>query len=230
VWDTFIELLRLLIVAGAHACGGSIGGGIALVSFLLRLALIPLSLKVARRAQEQLRKLAELKPMIERLQKRHAKEPAHSTTLARETMALYKRNGVRMLDPLMLVAVATQGTLFSGILAVIRAGLGAGKRFLWIGDLSRPDVLLAMIAAGLVAWSIALSGSSAPASGAQATTMLRVSMAISAVMTLVFLLSAGSGVAVSVAAGAVGAGVQGWLAAGMRSASKPVSDRIDVST
>ncbi len=156
MWDTSIELLRALILTVAQAMGGSVGGSIALVSFAFRLALIPLSLKVARRMNTpvQQAKLAELKPQLERLKKRHAND---SHALARETMALYKRNGVRLMDPLMLASMAIQLPLLGALFAVVRAGLGAGKRYLWIADLSRPDVLLATGASALVAGSVALA-------------------------------------------------------------------------
>jgi YidC/Oxa1 family membrane protein insertase len=204
VWDTSIEVLRALILTVAQAMGGSVGGSIALVSFAFRLALIPLSLRVARRMRVQQAKLAELKPQLERLKKRHSKD---SHALARETMALYKRNVVRLMDPLMLASMAIQLPLLGGLFAAVRAGLGAGKRYLWIADLSRPDVLLAMVASALVAGSVALAPQTGE--GAQAATMFRISIVLAAVMTLVMLLSSSAAIAVSVAGGAVGAGVQG---------------------
>ena len=54
-----------------------------------------------------------------------------------------------MLDPLMLVSVAIQLPLFGGLYAfnnLVRAGLVAGRRFLWIADLGRPDGWIALAA------------------------------------------------------------------------------------
>jgi hypothetical protein len=53
MWDSFVEILRATIFSVAHLCGGSLGGGIMLVSAGVRLALLPLTLRLARRAREQ---------------------------------------------------------------------------------------------------------------------------------------------------------------------------------
>jgi YidC/Oxa1 family membrane protein insertase len=214
-WDVFIELVRALILTVAGAIGGNVGGAIALVSFLLRLALIPLQLKVTRRVQAQRKKIAELKPQLERLQKRFAKDP-RARGLA--TIELYKANGVRMLDPLMWLSIGVQWPLFAGLYGAVRAGLGAGKRFLWIADLSKPDALLAFVAAALVAISVKLaatSGSAEAVSSAQAATMVRVQMVIAAVSTLAMLLGSGAVMGLSVVGGTVGVVLQEWVKLGL---------------
>lgn len=210
MWDAFVELIRMLIFAVAHACGGNIGGSIAIVSFTVRIALIPLTLRVQKRAREKQRVLEGLKPLIERLQKRYAKDPRR---VAQETFLLYKKHGIQFFDRLTVVSFAIQAPPLSGLFSAVRSGLGAGKRFLWVADLSRPDALFAFVASGLVGLSMWI-GASGTMSDAAAQTALRVSLVISVGMTLMFLLSASSGVAVSVAAGALGAGVQGWVGRG----------------
>ena len=87
MWTSLVELVRAAIFGAAHLCGGNVGAGVALVSFALRIALIPLTLRAARRARETQAKLAGLKPTLDRLRARHAKEPQ---VLARGTMARYK--------------------------------------------------------------------------------------------------------------------------------------------
>ena len=143
----------------AVACGVAL-----IVSFAFRHALIPLSLKVARRVNTPVQQanLADLKPQF--------------------------------------------GGLFAAINTPLRAGLGAGKRFQGIADLSRPDVLLAVVASALVAGSVALAPQTGE--GAQAATMFRFSIVLAAVMTLVMLLSSSAAIVVGVAGGA---GVQGWV-------------------
>lgn len=209
MWDAFIEVIRAVIFAGAHAFGGSIGASIALVTFVLRLALIPLSLRLARRARENAERLAGLNPQLERLQKRYAKDPRR---LAVETLALHRKHGVRMFDPLMWVSGAVQLPLFGGLYAAVRAGLGAGKRFLWIADLGRPDGWIALGAAALVGASIlAAPVGSAPGGAMGGATAIRVSAMLAIVSTLVFMINAPAATVVSVAAGAVSGVLQGWV-------------------
>ena len=204
MWDAFIELIRALIFAVAHACGGSIGGSIALVSFAVRILLIPLSLRVMQRAREKQAVLERLKPQIARIERRYGKD---SASVATETLALYRQNGIGMFDRLTLVSFAVQAPLLCGLFAAVRAGLGAGRRFLWIVDLSAPDGWLALGAAGLVGLTVWLAPQAPGASAA----MVRMSVLLAAGTTVLFLVTSSSAIAVSVAAGAVGAGVQGWV-------------------
>ena len=51
-WSSFVDLLRVVLFALAHVCGGSLGGGIVMLSLIVRLALLPLTLRVAMRARE----------------------------------------------------------------------------------------------------------------------------------------------------------------------------------
>src|SRR5688500_3974647 len=102
MWSAFVELIRMTIFTAAQVCGGSLGAGILAVSVALRLALLPLTLRVARHARAQGEKLAALRPEIERLQRRHARDRAR---LMRETQALYAANGIRLLTPAGLVGL-----------------------------------------------------------------------------------------------------------------------------
>ena len=196
MWHAFIELIQALTFAVAHVCGGNVGAAIAVVSFTVRLALVPWTRRMMRRAHERQAVLARLKPQLDRLQKRYANDQRR---LAEETLALYKANGVRMFDPQALVGYAILAPLFGGLYGAVRAGLGAGKRFLWVADLARPDAAMALVASALVGLSIALGR----ADTAEAARMLRFSALLAAGTTLSFLFSASGAMAVSVAAGAL---------------------------
>ena len=151
MWDSFVELLRASIFSAAHLCGGSLGGGVLLVSAGLRLALLPLTLRMARRARQQQAGIAALRPQVEALQRRFANDPR---ALMRETQALYAANGIKLLTPSGLAGIAVQFPLLSGLFAAVRRGLGSKVRFLWVPDLARPDALLVL---GVVA-ATALGG------------------------------------------------------------------------
>lgn len=207
MWDGFVELIQMTIFAVAHLCGGSLGGGIIAVSVAVRLALLPLTLRLARQARVQQARLAALKPEVERLQRRHAHDPLR---LMRETQALYTANGVRLLSPGGLVGLLVQLPLLSGLFAAARAGLGARVRFLWIGNLALPDPLLIGVVTILTAGTMILGLRPHGAVAASNALMLAV---LGAGGMLFFLWSASSAVALSLGAGYLVSGLQGWILA-----------------
>ena len=206
MWNAFVELIRVMIFSAAHVCGGSLGAGILAVSLAMRLALMPLTLRIARQARAQAERLAALKPEIERLQRRYAKDPAR---LMRETQALYAANGIRLLTPTGLVGLLLQMPLLGGLFSAVRAGLGARVRFLWIGNLALPDTLLIALVVALGAGSMLLAPRPQGAASAHTATVLLVG----AGLTVFFLWSASSAVALSLGAGSVVSALQSWIIA-----------------
>jgi membrane protein insertase Oxa1/YidC/SpoIIIJ len=205
MWDGLVELLRATIFTVAHLCGGSLGGGIFLVSAGVRLAMLPLTLRLARRARVQQAKVAALKPQLDALQERFAKNPRQ---LVAETHALYAANGIKLFDASSLAGLLVQAPVLSGLFAAVRKGLGAKVRFLWVPDLARPEGLLLL---GVTALSAAVASTSPTAPG-QTSAPTPVIVA-SVVATLVFLWAASSAVALSVGAGSFVSLLQNWLLA-----------------
>jgi YidC/Oxa1 family membrane protein insertase len=206
MWAGFVELIRMAIFAAAHVCGGSLGAAIVAVSIAVRVALLPLTLRLARQAREQQRRIAALKPKVDALQRRHADDPAR---LAREMRALYAANGVRLFTPSGLAGFLVQAPLLGGLFAAVRGGLGASARFLWIADLSRPDALLVGVVALLTGAIVTMPGQQSGAGGAGTI----VGLALGIGGTVFFLWSASSAVALSVGAGSLVSGIQSWLVA-----------------
>ena len=205
MWDGFVELIRITIFAAAHVCGGSLGAAIVAVSAGMRLALLPLTLHLARQARLQQVRLAGLKPQVDRLQRRYGHDRAR---FIREIQALYAANGIRLVTPAGLVGLLVQLPLFAGLFAAVRAGLGARVRFLWIRNLALPDVLLialvTLLTAGAMAWGLRAQGPTTAAN-------TRVFLLLGIGGTLFFLWSASSAVALSVGAGSLVSGLQTWI-------------------
>ena len=183
LWSPFLDLLRVVLFALAHVCGGSLGGGIVVLSLIVRLALLPLTYRLALRAHEYHDALRRLKPQLDALQTRHAADPLR---LARETRALHARNGLGMAPKGTLLGALVQIPIGAGIYQTIGAVAERGVRFLWTRDLSRPDALVASVAAGLAGAAVAAGPSS---------TGSRVSAVLAAGVTFVLAwrLSAGVG-------------------------------------
>jgi YidC/Oxa1 family membrane protein insertase len=152
MWDTFVEMIRLSVFAAAQVCNGSLGSGVSVVSLTLRLTLLPFTLRLAVRARAQQARMAALAPELERLRELYRNDPARYW---REASSLMRRHGIRLGDPSAILGLMVQAPILFGLFAAVRKGLGDGVRFLWITDLARPDVRLALVVTALTGLSIA---------------------------------------------------------------------------
>ena len=137
------EPVRLLVLATAQALGDSVGGGIMVVPAMLRLALLPLTVRLALRARAQQAILTALGPQLSALKERYAAEPEE---LARQTFRLYQEAGYRPFDVAALVGNLAQLPILAAMYGALRTILKNVVSFWWVGNLARPDALLAIIA------------------------------------------------------------------------------------
>ena len=98
--------------------------------------------------------------------------------------------------------------MLSGLFAAVRTGLGARVRFLWIGDLSRPDLILL----GIIAGATAMAYSTTPVVAGQTRAPGALWM-LSVTLTVGFLWTASSAVALSMGAGSMVTLLQNWMVA-----------------
>lgn len=146
VWLVVVDLFRELVFSAAHLFGGSIGAGVLAVSVATRLALLPVTLRVARRVREHQRRVKALAPELDRLRRRFGSDRAR---LAEETLALYRRRGVRLMPGGIFGSMAVQLPISLALYQAVAQGIGRGARFLWIRDLAAPDPTVAVVAATL---------------------------------------------------------------------------------
>ena len=203
MWSILVELVRATIFVTAHWVGGSLGAAVILVSAGVRLALLPLALRAARQARAQQARIDALRPEVERLQRRYAKNPWKLTT---ETQALYRKHGIEPLGRAGLVSALIQLPLLGALFSAVRSGLGAGARFLWIENLRRANTALLLLVAG----TSALAASVAPSTTGSSVTPRLMSI-LAAGTTLLFLWSASRTVMLSIGAGSAVGALQNWL-------------------
>ena len=149
--SVLVDPLRAAIFALAHLLNGSLGAGIVGVSFLLRLALLPLTLRLARRAAAQQRILASLKPELLVIDERYRTDPAKHL---QKTRALYARHGVRPFDLPVVLGGLVRLPIVGGLYGALKNLTGAGS-FAWIADLARPSLVTAIgvsVMSGASAW------------------------------------------------------------------------------
>lgn len=204
LWSNFLDVTRSALFVLAHWCGGSFGTAILVGSAAVRVAMLPFTLRSARRRLAQERTLAALAPELERIKKRYATQP---TVLMTETQKLQAAHGVSPLDPQTLRAAFLQMPPAMALYSAIR-GVAKPGGFLWIGDIAKPDRLLAALAAIIAAAMAWLSASSPEGkSVAQAVPVI-----VTAVVTLAILSHLSAGLALYSIANSVIAGIERQIA------------------
>jgi YidC/Oxa1 family membrane protein insertase len=153
-WDSLVHFFTVLLISLSQSCGGNLGLAIIVVSLLTRLALLPLTLRVARLALTQQRIMHKLSDEIKTLRRRYQSNPRELATRLSE---LYRRNGVEPFSRTTLAGGALQALAGGGLYTALRRGLAHGHRFLWIGDLGRPDALLTL-ATGVITFTASMLG------------------------------------------------------------------------
>src|SRR5947207_3938400 len=93
-WNQVVDVLREAIFAYAQACHGNIGYGIVAVTFLVRLALFPVMLRIGRASAAHQALMARLQPEVDALK---LKFKSNHRKLNTEMQRLFKREGVSIL-------------------------------------------------------------------------------------------------------------------------------------
>ena len=144
LWTLLVSGLRIALFALTHLYGGAVGWAILTLSLLTRIALMPLTLRIARRTIELQRALQALEPQLARLRQKHAGDPAE---FFRQRRALLDRSGIRANAFSGFLAGLVQIPVLGAVYSAIRGVLGSG--FLWISNLAKPDLLLAALVSAL---------------------------------------------------------------------------------
>jgi YidC/Oxa1 family membrane protein insertase len=185
MWEWFVETLRTAIFTSSQVCGGNIAGGILIVSVCVRLMLLPLTLWLAKVSARHQAVLAKLKPELDRLRKRFQDRPER---LADETQRLFQREGTTPMPLVSCLGAVAQMPLFLGLFAAVRKCAVLGGKFLWVQNIARPDVVLALLVAATTCGAVALTRTTPEQSKA-------LMLLLPAVMTVVALWQLSAGVA-----------------------------------
>src|SRR4051812_41260638 len=94
-WNGFVGLLGFSLSTLANLYGGNLGLAIVTLSIAVRLALLPLALRMARHARVQQKLLHEIRFDVEELKKKYKSRPQE---LAVAMSKLYQAHGVKPVD------------------------------------------------------------------------------------------------------------------------------------
>lgn len=153
LWPELIELLQASIFTLAQAFGGNVGAGIVCFSLAARLAMLPLTIYLARRARKHRELMRKLQPELDALRERLRRKPER---LAQETMKVFERHDARPVDMGGLLGGLAQMPVIFALFSAVRGSLTGGGRFAWIADIARPDTGLAVLVAALTYVSMRL--------------------------------------------------------------------------
>ena len=171
LWDQFVDLFRVMIVAYAQACGGNLGAGILAFSVTLRLVLFPITMRIARVSQAHQEAMQKLQPELKQIRNRFKKQPER---IAEESRKLLEKHGLSPIPYTGCLGSLAQMPLFLAVYSAVRQVVGMGGRFLWIRNIARPDMLLTAMVTALTYASIAYSTSNMPQQGKQLIVFLPV--------------------------------------------------------
>jgi len=131
---------------------GNLAVGIMAVTFLARLALLPLTLRVARALTAHQEAMRRLEPELEAIRARFEDDP---TRIANETRRVLAREGVSIVPGMGCAGTLLQSPVLLALFGAVRQTASAGGRFLWIRDISRRDLVLALLVAAVTVASAA---------------------------------------------------------------------------
>jgi YidC/Oxa1 family membrane protein insertase len=154
MWSTFVNGIGGLLTQLAPVLDGSYGLAVIAMAVAVRLILLPMTLRAAEQAWHRQAKLLKLKPELDQLRERHAKDPSAYVTA---TQSLYRQHGVASGLGSGMLTTIVQAPLGAGIYAAIRQSVAGAGSFLWVGRLARPDAWLAIIVTLMSCAAIALN-------------------------------------------------------------------------
>ncbi|WP_051264069.1 YidC/Oxa1 family membrane protein insertase [Teredinibacter turnerae] len=141
IWDIWTSFIASGIDFLSMYFGVSEALAIIIFTLLARIMLMPISLKSAYIMHKNKLAIERVKPEIERLRDIYSERPGE---LAKRTMAIYKEHGIKFLDKTSVINIGSQGILGLGIFQALRDMVFSSK-FMWIADIAKPDVILAII-------------------------------------------------------------------------------------
>jgi YidC/Oxa1 family membrane protein insertase len=141
LWSLWIEGIRSVLHVLSSDLGLGIGLGIIALTLATRLGLLPLTWSVAYRGAIRQKRMARLQPQLKFLKDEFGHDPkAYAASLQK----LYAEHGLSIADARSIFGLIAQAPILLAMYRVFRDSANAG-RFLWIKDLAKPDLGIALL-------------------------------------------------------------------------------------
>lgn len=175
LWTMWTHALEAGLGLIAAQLGLSEAVAIIVLTLIARTAMMPVSLASAYRMQRNKEAVARLKPALEALRERLKADPPE---LARQTMALYRENGVQFIDKFSLLNIGSQSVFGLGFFQALNR-MSLHTKFLWVANLAKPDLWLTLLVGALMLLGMALMP------GALHETNMLLMMAVAMIVSMV---------------------------------------------
>ncbi|MCM3398070.1 YidC family membrane integrase SpoIIIJ [Oceanobacillus profundus] len=141
IWNTiFVYPLSWVIIKIAEIFNEGYGLSIVIVTILIRLLILPLSIKQLKSSKA----MQEIQPKLQELQKKYSsKDATTQQKLQQETMQLFQKNGVNPLAGCLPIFVQMP-ILIAMYHAIMRTAEISTHNFLWF-ELGSPDYILPIL-------------------------------------------------------------------------------------
>lgn len=145
-WEQAISMLHDAMFGYAQLTQGNLGTGILVVTFVARVLLLPVAVKLGVAAARHQAAMLRLKSELDALREHHKNDPQ---ALHGAMQGLCAREGVSMFPLSTIFGSLAQLPVLLALFSAVKRVAARGGSFLWIRDLARPDLGVALVAAAL---------------------------------------------------------------------------------
>lgn len=139
-----------LMLYTSRTIGGaeSYAWGIIIISFVVRLLLLPLSLIQQKKATVQQEKLKVIQPQMKLIQEhqKKAKTPEEQTAISQLMMKVYSQNNIKLTGGIGCLPLLLQLPIFVAIYQAVQYSPEISRATFWGAPLAKPNVIIAVVA------------------------------------------------------------------------------------
>jgi len=141
LWTQLINFFSESITLLANNFNGDQALAIIAFTLIFRLIMMPLQLKSSLKMSANKSAMAKLKPQLERLKVKYQDDPK---ALFTQSSKLYKKHNITFIDKASFTNMTSQGVFGFAMFQTVKE-LSLSSPFLWISNLAKPDVALALV-------------------------------------------------------------------------------------
>ncbi len=157
VYDNLAVPTQNVLVWLSQILGNSLGWAIIVITFIVRLVLMPIMIKQSKNATVQQEKIAHIKPLMEDITKRQkeATSDAERMAINQEMMQLYRDNNISMTGGIGCLPLLIQMPIFAALYAAIQYSPELSRSYFYginLGQRSFTLVALSFVVYALQGW------------------------------------------------------------------------------
>lgn len=157
VYDNLAVPTQHVLVWLSQILGNSLGWAIIVITFIVRLVLMPIMIKQSKNATVQQEKIAHIKPLMEDITKRQkeATSDAERMAINQEMMQLYRDNNISMTGGISCLPLLIQMPIFAALYAAIQYSPELSRSYFYginLGQRSFTLVALSFVVYALQGW------------------------------------------------------------------------------